>query len=86
MRFELSSQQLMAKLFTVNINSASSLLSLSVLYAVNKLLFFLRFFSVQEDVSVRFPAPTPAAPVGSAAAEGPQADVHLAPAVPPPSG
>lgn len=66
-------------------NSASSLLSLSGLHAVNKLLSFLRFFSVRKDAPVRLPALTPTAPVGSAAAEGPQADVHLAPTVPPPS-
>lgn len=38
--------------------SASSLLSLSCLCAINKLLSFLRFFSVQEDALARLPAPT----------------------------
>lgn len=57
--------------------SAGSLLSLSGLCAINKLISFLRFFCVQEDALSRPPAPT--SPVGSA--EGLQADVHLSPSV-----
>lgn len=62
-------------------DGAGSLLSLSALYAVTKLLSFLGFFSVQKDGPVRLPAPTPTSPGGSAATECPQADVDPTPAV-----
>lgn len=64
------------QLFAVNM-SASSLLSLSGSCAINKLLSFLRFFSVQENALARLAAST--SPVGSA--EGLQADVHISPSV-----
>ena len=81
LRFEFILQQLMTKLFPVNITVLGSLRSLPGSYAINKHLSFLRFFSVRKDAPVRLPAPILTSPVGWGAAEGLQTDAHLAPAV-----